>query len=203
MFCMVYCQCVCWVFGIVFQGWLQMGWNGNFIICYMFFWDCKGVLMVLFLILVYVLLLNYLVLVVFFVKGVMIILDGMFVVGSIWMQDLLVVNVVLFFNWLVQCVYFVGWFNGLLQGVLCLFRLVVNNFINFFLVCWVWKIFLIYCLIGKFIVWDKMQYMYLLNDVLGCMCCKLGEMFVKWEVFMQEQLDVVFVIQCQIGCWFG
>ncbi|MDF6974793.1 hypothetical protein NLR23_24930, partial [Escherichia coli] len=128
---------------------------------YMFFRDRKGVLTALFSILAYVLSLNYLALGALMFKGVITIPDGTFVVGSIWMQDLLAVNAALLFNRLAQRVYFVGRLNGPLQGVLCLPRLVVNNFINFFSVCRAWKIFLIYCLTGKPIAWDKTQHTYL------------------------------------------
>ncbi|MGA0525377.1 hypothetical protein ACO2WH_26370, partial [Escherichia coli] len=77
-------------------------------------------------------------------------LDGaQLAMASPWMQSVLAVNAVLLVNRLAQRVYFVGRLNGPLQGVLCLPRLVVNNFINFFSVCRAWKIFLIYCMTGK------------------------------------------------------
>lgn len=192
-----------WVLGIAFQGWLQMGWNGNLVTRYMFFRDRKGVLTALFSILAYVLSLNYLALGALMFKGVITIPDGTFVVGSIWMQDLLAINAALLFNRLAQRVYFVGRLNGPLQGVLCLPRLVVNNFINFFSVCRAWKIFLIYCLTGKPIAWDKTQHTYLSNDALGRTRCKLGETLVKWEVLTQEQLDAALAIQRQSGHRLG
>lgn len=192
-----------WVLGIAFQGWLQMGWNGNLITRYMFFRDRKGVLTALFSILAYVLSLNYLVLGALSAKGVLTIPDGTFVVGSIWMQDLLAVNAALLVNRLAQRMYFVGRLNGPLQGVLCLPRLVVNNFINFFSVCRAWKIFLIYCLTGKPIAWDKTQHTYLSNDALGRTRCKLGETLIKWEVLTQAQLDAALAIQRQTGRRLG
>ncbi|MGR5382397.1 hypothetical protein, partial [Vibrio harveyi] len=83
---------------IAFQGWLQMGWKGNLITRYMFFRDRKGVVTALFSILAYVLSLNYLVIGALLVKGWVAIPDGSFVVGSVWMQDLLAINATLLFN---------------------------------------------------------------------------------------------------------
>ena len=192
-----------WVLGIAFQGWLQMGWKGNLITKYMFFRDRKGVLTALFSILAYVLSLNYLVLGALQLKGWIRVPDGSFVVGTLWMQDLLAINATLLINRLAQRVYFVGRLNGPLQGVLCLPRLVVNNFINFFSVCRAWKIFLIYCLTGKPIAWDKTQHTYLSNDALGRTRCKLGETLLKWEVLTPEQLDAALAIQQKTGRRLG
>ena len=192
-----------WVLGIAFQGWLQMGWKGNLITRYMFFRDRKGVVTALFSILAYVLSLNYLVIGALLVKGWVAIPDGSFVVGSVWMQDLLAINATLLFNRLAQRVYFVGRLNGPLQGVLCLPRLVVNNFINFFSVCRAWKIFLVYCLTGKPIAWDKTQHTYLSNDALGRTRSMLGETLLKWEVLTQAQLDAALAMQRETGRRLG
>lgn len=192
-----------WVLGIAFQGWLQMGWDGNLVTKYMFFRDRKGVVTALFSILAYVLLLNYLVLGVLLAKGWAAIPAGTLAVNSPWMHQLLAINAVLLANRLAQRVYFVGRLNGPLQGVLCLPRLVVNNFINFFSVCRAWKIFLIYCLTGKPIAWDKTQHIYLSNDALGRTRGRLGETLVKWEVITQEQLDAALAIHRETGQRLG
>ena len=192
-----------WVLGIAFQGWLQMGWKGNLITKYMFFRDRKGVLTALFSILAYVLSLNYLLVGALQLNGWITVPNDSFVVGTWWMQDLLAINATLLINRLAQRVYFVGRLNGPLQGVLCLPRLVVNNFINFFSVCRAWKIFLIYCLTGKPIAWDKTQHTYLSNDALGRTRCKLGETLLKWEVLTPEQLDAALAIQQKTGRRLG
>lgn len=192
-----------WILGIAFQGWLQMGWDGDLVARYFFFRDRKGVVTALFSIFAYVLSLNYLMLAWAWRAGWLHLDGAQFVVASSWMQSMLAVNAVLLFNRLAQRVYFVGRLNGPLQGMLCLPRLVINNFINFFSVCRAWKIFLIYCMTGKPIAWDKTQHTYLSNDALGRTRCRLGETLIRWEALTQPQLDQALAIQQQTGKRLG
>jgi adsorption protein B len=192
-----------WILGIAFQGWLQMGWDGNFVTRYFFFRDRKGVMTALFSIIAYVLSLNYVAIAWAWHAGWLSLEGVQLAIGANWMQYMLAVNATLLFNRLVQRVYFVGRLNGPLQGVLCLPRLVVNNFINFFSVCRAWKIFLIYCMTGKPIAWDKTQHTYLSNDALGRTRCRLGEMLLKWEALTQAQLDAALALQQQTGKRLG
>ncbi|MGA4046934.1 glycosyl transferase family protein [Ralstonia pseudosolanacearum] len=192
-----------WILGIAFQGWLQMGWDGDLIARYFLFRDRKGVVTALFSIIAYVLSLNYLLLAWAWRAGWLHLDGAQLAMASPWMQSVLAVNAVLLVNRLAQRVYFVGRLNGPLQGVLCLPRLVVNNFINFFSVCRAWKIFLIYCMTGKPIAWDKTQHTYLSNDALGRVRCRLGETLIRWEALTPAQLDEALAIQRQTGTRLG
>ncbi len=192
-----------WILGIAFQGWLQMGWDGDLIARYFFFRDRKGVVTALFSIVAYVLSLNYLMLAWAWRAGSPHLDGAQLVVASSWMQAMLAANAALLCNRLAQRVYFVGRLNGPLQGVLCLPRLVVNNFINFFSVCRAWKIFLIYCMTGKPIAWDKTQHTYLSNDALGRVRCRLGETLIRWEALTPAQLDQALASQQQTGKRLG
>lgn len=81
--------------------------------------------------------------------------------------------------------------------ILCM---VVGNMINFMVIVCVWKVFLVYLLFGKCMVWDKIMYDFFDVVQLVQICKQFGELLIIWQVVELEWLQQVLVQQ-YVGWW--
>lgn len=188
-----------WILGIAFQGWEQLGWEGNLRTRYMFFRDRKGMVTSVFSVVAYAVLANFMTLSALQHAGFAVVVDARLMLAGDWLYPLLSINAVMLGLRVGQRYYFVARLNGRLQGLLSIPRLFVNNFINFFAVCRAWKIYVKHLVTGKPIAWDKTSHTYLSNEALGKVRRQLGDILLAWGVLSHEQLESVLDWQATCG----
>lgn len=193
-FIAAYRQRARWIYGIAFQGWLEMGWRGSWRTMYMLMRDRKGAITSLITILAYFIALNYLVAVgaaKFF--DVKLFTD---LIGSHdWMQQIMVMNVALLMNRVAQRFYFVTNMYGPVQGLAAIPRMVVNNAINFCAAMRAWRMLGMHVFKNKSIAWDKTDHVYPSTDHLRENRKRLGDLVVAWKHVSSDQLSAALAQQ--------
>ncbi|MBL8628364.1 MAG: glycosyl transferase family protein [Rhodospirillaceae bacterium] len=176
-----------WIYGIAFQGWLEMGWKGNWGNKYMLLRDRKGVVTSFVTIVAYVLMANFMLVAAYAdYFNVQLFSD---VIGSHpWMQEILAANFFLLCNRVGQRFYFVSSMYGTMHGLAALPRMVVNNIINFFAASRAWKLFFMHVVFGQGIAWDKTDHVYPSLNNLKESKRRLGDLLLSWKSISQEQL---------------
>jgi adsorption protein B len=192
-----------WITGVAFQGWEQMGWQGDWIHKYLYLRDRKGIFTSFVGLLAYFVAFNLLLL---YVAR----LAGHDYLRFLWMSDtdgllflLFEMNFWLFVNRVGQRVFFVFRLNGLEQGLLSIPRMVVSNVINFFAVCRAWKLFLTYFITGKRIAWDKTQHIYPSIDELKRQRNRIGRLLLEWDAIHEGHLNSALQVQRKLGKKLG
>ncbi len=186
-FVAAYRQRARWIYGIAFQGWLEMGWRGSWRTMYMLLRDRKGAITCMVTILAYILLLNYLVATAaadYF--DIQVFTD--LIASHDWMQQVIVMNVALLMNRIAQRFYFVTNMYGPLQGFMAIPRLVVNNAINFMAAARAWRMLGMHVFRNKSIAWDKTDHIYPSTDHLRENKKRLGDLVVAWKAISADQL---------------
>ncbi len=186
-FVAAYRQRARWIYGIAFQGWLEMGWRGDWRTMYMLFRDRKGAVTSLVTIFAYVLLLNF-VLAVWAADVFGIELFSDVIASHDWMQQIIVINVALLMNRVAQRFYFVTNMYGPVQGVMALPRMIVNNAINFCAAMRAWRMLGLHVFKDKSIAWDKTDHVYPSTDHLRDNKKRLGDLVVAWKAVSADQL---------------
>lgn len=186
-FVAAYRQRARWIYGIAFQGWLEMGWRGNWRTVYMLLRDRKGAVTSLVTILAYVLLLNFVVATLaagyFEVE-----LFSDLIASHDWMQQIIAVNVALLMNRVAQRFYFVCSMYGPVHGVAAVPRMVVNNAINFCAAVRAWRMLAMHVFRNRSIAWDKTDHVYPSTDHLRENRKRLGDLVVAWKHVSSDQL---------------
>lgn len=176
-----------WIYGIAFQGWLEMGWRGSWRTMYMLLRDRKGAVTSLITILAYLLLLNYVV-ATQAAKYFDIQLFSDLIGSHDWMQQVIVMNVALLMNRVAQRFYFVSNMYGPVQGMMAVPRMIVNNMINFMAAMRAWRMLGLHVFRNKSIAWDKTDHVYPSTDHLRENKKRLGDLVVAWKAVSGEQL---------------
>ena len=149
-----------WVVGIVFQGWANLGWKGDFSTKYMLFRDRKALVTNLANVLAY--------LIVFTIVSIWIItwmnpdayrFPAILEKGS-WLWYLILINIVFLVARIFQRAYCVQRLYGWQQAFLSFPRMIWGNVINFLATCRAIKLYVSYLLTGKSIAWDKTDHHY-------------------------------------------
>lgn len=176
-----------WIYGIAFQGWLEMGWRGNWRTMYMLLRDRKGAVTSLVTIFAYVLLLTFLIATTaaeYF--DVQLFTD--LIASHDWMQQIIVINVALLLNRVAQRFYFVTSMYGPVQGLAAIPRMIVNNAINFCAAMRAWRMLGMHVFKNKSIAWDKTDHIYPSTDHLRDNKKRLGDLVVAWKAVSGDQL---------------
>jgi len=176
-----------WIFGIAFQGWLELGWRGNWRRVYMLIRDRKGAVTSLIAIFAYFLMLNFL-LVALANSYFDVNLFSNLIASHDWMQQVMVVNVALLMNRVGQRFYFVSSLYGWAHGIASISRMVVNNAINFFAAMRAWKLLFVHVTQGKAVAWDKTDHVYPTTSHLKETHKRLGDLLVAWKAISTTQL---------------
>lgn len=195
-FVAAYRQRARWIYGIAFQGWLEMGWRGSWRTMYMLLRDRKGAVTSLVTILAYLIAANYLL-----ATGAAELLDiKLFtdLIGSHdWMQQIMVMNVALLMNRVAQRFYFVTNMYGPVQGLAAIPRMVVNNAINFCAAMRAWRMLGLHVFKNKSIAWDKTDHVYPSTDHLRENRKRLGDLVVAWKHVSGDQLAAALAEQAR------
>ncbi|GGF19932.1 bacteriophage N4 adsorption protein B [Aliidongia dinghuensis] len=188
-----------WIVGIVFQGWLEMAWKGDWRSRYMLVRDRKGVVTSVVTILAYFILLNFVLigLVRWYDPNLM--TYSSMIASHEWIQMLLAFNFLLLCNRIGQRFYFVSRFYGLWQGVMTVPRLLVNNLINFNATMRAWKLFVVHVIGGRKLTWDKTDHAYPSMEQLQETRKRLGEVLLAWKAIDQAQIDEALARQTELG----
>lgn len=176
-----------WIYGIAFQGWLEMGWRGNWRTMYMLLRDRKGAVTSLVTIFAYALLLTFLIATTaaeYF--DVQLFTD--LIASHDWMQQIIVINVALLLNRVAQRFYFVTSMYGPVQGLAAIPRMIVNNAINFCAAMRAWRMLGMHVFKNKSIAWDKTDHVYPSTDHLRDNKKRLGDLVVAWKAVSGDQL---------------
>ncbi len=186
-FVAAYRQRARWIYGIAFQGWLEMGWHGNWRTLYMLLRDRKGAVTSLLTIVAYFLMLNFI--------GISLVdrcfdvhLFSDLIASHDWMQQVMVMNVALLCNRIAQRFYFVSSMYGWTHGVVAIPRMVVNNAINFCAAARAWKLLALHVVRGRHIAWDKTDHIYPSTSHLKETRRRLGDLAVAWKHLSSDQL---------------
>ncbi len=191
-----------WIYGIAFQGWLEMGWKGNWGNKYMLLRDRKGVVTSFITIFAYALMANFLA-VAAYTKYFEIPLFSDVISSHPWMQEVMAANFFLLCNRVGQRFYFVSSMYGTAQGLAALPRMIVNNVINFFAASRAWKLFFMHVVFGKGIAWDKTDHVYPSLNHLKDNKRRLGDLLVAWKSISQEQLASALMEQSRTNEHLG
>ncbi|MGE3475214.1 MAG: glycosyl transferase family protein [Rhodospirillaceae bacterium] len=186
-FVAAYRQRARWIYGIAFQGWLEMGWGGSWRRMYMLLRDRKGAITCMVTIFAYLLLLSYLAATAAAAYFDIEIFTDL-IASHDWMQEIIVMNVALLMNRVAQRFYFVTSMYGPLQGLMAIPRLVVNNAINFMAAARAWRMLGLHVFKDKSIAWDKTDHVYPSTDHLRENKKRLGDLVVAWKAVSADQL---------------
>ncbi|MBY0510794.1 MAG: glycosyl transferase family protein [Rhodospirillaceae bacterium] len=176
-----------WIFGIAFQGWLELGWRGNWRTLYMLIRDRKGAVTSLIAIFAYFLMFNFL-LVSLLNSLLDINLYSNLIASHDWMQQIMVMNVALLLNRVGQRFYFVSSMYGIVHGIASIPRMIVNNAINFCAAMRAWKLLFVHVTKGKAVAWDKTDHVYPTTGHLKETHKRLGDLMVSWKAISSAQL---------------
>lgn len=141
-----------WVLGIAFQGWREVGWYGSAFERYFFFRDRKALVMAPASALAYLVIANLACVAAFGSRELYSHIDH--ALSQPAMATLLGVNLVFMANRVLQRMYFVGQYYGLVHALLAVLRIPLNVFINFFAVMRAWRLYLRHALLGHKLAWD-------------------------------------------------
>lgn len=176
-----------WIYGIAFQGWLEMGWRGNWRSMYMLLRDRKGAVTSLVTIFAYVLLLTFLIATTAAAYFDIELFTDL-IASHDWMQQIIVMNVALLLNRVAQRFYFVTSMYGPVQGLAAIPRMIVNNAINFCAAMRAWRMLGMHVFKNKSIAWDKTDHVYPSTDHLRDNKKRLGDLVVAWKAVSGDQL---------------
>ena len=191
-----------WIFGIAFQGWLELGWRGNWRTLYMLIRDRKGAITSLIAIFAYFLMFNFMLVALlndFFDVN----LFSNLIASHDWMQQIMVMNVALLLNRVGQRFYFVSSMYGWVHGMVSIPRMVVNNAINFFAAMRAWKLLFIHVVKGKAVAWDKTDHVYPTTGHLKETHKRLGDLLVAWKAISSSQLAQALAEQSRTNQQLG
>lgn len=191
-----------WILGIVFQGWLEMAWRGNWRTRYILMRDRKGVITSIVAIVAYFLLFNYLIAIAVH-EWTGNILFVSLIDSREWVQLVLALNFMMLCNRVGQRFYFVSLVYGVRQGLMSLPRMIVNNVINFFATMRAWKLFVSHVILGQRIAWDKTDHVYPSTSQLRESRRRLGDLLIAWKAIDAQQIETAVARQTASGEFLG
>lgn len=177
-----------WALGIAFQGWRQMGWEGNWATKYFLFRDRKGILTSIVAVMAYVVAAHFLLIYGAERLGVLPARYPSIFATETWLLAVLTGNAVAFALRLIQRFYFVSVVYGWEQGLMSVPRVVMANFVNFAATVRAWRLFLDHVFRGKRIVWDKTAHDFPDALELGQSRQRLGELLLTWQAVLPEHV---------------
>ena len=186
-----------WIVGIVFQGWLELAWKGDWRSRYILIRDRKGVVTSVVTILAYFLLFNFVLIGLIQQYDPGIVVYSSLITSHDWIQTLLAFNFLLLCNRVGQRFYFVSRFYGWWQGVMIVPRLLVNNIVNFYASMRAWKLFVVHVIGGRKLTWDKTDHAYPSMEQLQETRKRLGEVLLAWKAVDQAQIDKALARQTE------
>lgn len=178
-----------WVLGIGLQSWETLGWRGSLATKYLLARDRKGIVTSFVSIVAYVIFLQLLLFWVLRATG----LWGMqfptvFQAGT-WQMNVALFTTAALAMRVVQRFYFVNRLYGWEHALMSIPRMVVGNVVNFMATARAWRMFLLYLLFGKRMVWDKTMHDFPSASQLVHTRKRLGELLTTWQAITPERVE--------------
>ncbi|WP_422505210.1 glycosyl transferase family protein [Stenotrophomonas sp. GZD-301] len=178
-----------WVLGIGLQSWETLGWRGSLATKYLLARDRKGIVTSFVSIIAYVIFLQLLLFWVLKVSGLWNTQFPTIFQAGTWQMNVALLTTAALGTRVVQRFYFVNKLYGWEHALMSIPRMVVGNMINFMATARAWRMFLLYLLFGKRMVWDKTMHDFPSASQLVQTRKRLGELLTTWQAVEPERLE--------------
>ena len=178
-----------WVLGIGLQSWETLGWRGSLATKYLLARDRKGIITSFVSIIAYLIFLQLLLFWLLKVTGVWTTQFPTIFQAGTWQMNIALITTAALASRVVQRFYFVNKLYGWEHALMSIPRMVVGNMINFMATARAWRMFLLYLLFGKRMVWDKTMHDFPSASQLVQTRKRLGELLTTWQAVEPERLE--------------
>jgi len=178
-----------WVLGIGLQSWETLGWRGSLATKYLLARDRKGIVTSFVSIIAYIIFLQLLLFWLLKVTGVWTTQFPTIFQAGTWQMNIALITTAALASRVVQRFYFVNKLYGWEHALMSIPRMVVGNMINFMATARAWRMFLLYLLFGKRMVWDKTMHDFPSASQLVQTRKRLGELLTTWQAVEPERLE--------------
>lgn len=178
-----------WVLGIGLQSWETLGWRGSLATKYLLARDRKGIVTSFISIIAYIIFLQLLLFWLLKVTGVWTTQFPTIFQAGTWQMNVALITTAALATRVVQRFYFVNRLYGWEHALMSIPRMVVGNMINFMATARAWRMFLLYLLFGKRMVWDKTMHDFPSASQLVQTRKRLGELLTTWQAVEPERLE--------------
>jgi adsorption protein B len=178
-----------WVLGIGLQSWETLGWRGSLATKYLLARDRKGIVTSFISIIAYLIFLQLLLFWLLKVTGVWTTQFPTIFQAGTWQMNVALITTAALATRVVQRFYFVNKLYGWEHGLMSIPRMVVGNMINFMATARAWRMFLLYLMFGKRMVWDKTMHDFPSASQLVQTRKRLGELLTTWQAVEPERLE--------------
>lgn len=178
-----------WTLGIGLQSWETLGWRGSLATKYLLARDRKGIVTSFITIVAYLIFLQLLLFWTLRATG-----QWHYQYPSIFQAGSWQMNVALFTTGalvarVVQRYYFVNLLYGWEHALMSIPRMVISNVVNFMAAARAWRMFGLYLLFGKQLVWDKTMHDFPSAAQLVHKRRRLGELLEIWEAITPDRVE--------------
>lgn len=178
-----------WVLGIGLQSWETLGWRGSLATKYLLARDRKGIVTSFVSIIAYIIFVQLLLFWLLKVTGVWTTQFPTIFQAGTWQMNIALITTAALASRVVQRFYFVNKLYGWEHALMSIPRMVVGNMINFMATARAWRMFLLYLLFGKRMVWDKTMHDFPSASQLVQTRKRLGELLTTWQAVEPERLE--------------
>ncbi|MCS4235295.1 glycosyl transferase family protein [Stenotrophomonas rhizophila] len=178
-----------WVLGIGLQSWETLGWRGSLATKYLLARDRKGIVTSFVSIIAYIIFLQLLLFWVLKMTGLWQTQFPTIFQAGTWQMNIALITTAALASRVVQRFYFVNKLYGWEHALMSIPRMVVGNMINFMATARAWRMFLLYLLFGKRMVWDKTMHDFPSASQLVQTRKRLGELLTTWQAVEPERLE--------------
>ncbi|MEB1530324.1 glycosyl transferase family protein [Xanthomonas sp. WHRI 7945] len=178
-----------WVLGIGLQSWETLGWRGSLATKYLLARDRKGIVTSFISVFAYLIFLQLLLFWVLKMTGAWSTQFPTIFQSGTWQMNVALLTTAALVTRVAQRFYFVNRLYGWEHALMSIPRMVVGNMINFMATARAWRMFLLYLLFGKRMVWDKTMHDFPSAAQLVHTRRRLGELLATWEAVEPERLQ--------------
>jgi len=178
-----------WVLGIGLQSWETLGWRGSLATKYLLARDRKGIVTSFVSIVAYVIFLQLLLFWALRAAGLWSLQFPTIFQAGTWQMNIALFTTAALAMRVVQRFYFVNRLYGWEHALMSIPRMVVGNVVNFMAAARAWRVFLLYLLFGKRMVWDKTMHDFPSASQLVHTRKRLGELLTTWQAIAPERVE--------------
>lgn len=178
-----------WVLGIGLQSWETLGWRGSLAVKYLLARDRKGIITSFVSMVAYIIVLQLILFWVLRTTGVWTMQFPTVFQPGTWQMNIALFTTGTLLWRVVQRCYFVNLLYGWEHAVMSVPRMVVSNVVNFMATARAWRIFALYLLFGKKMVWDKTMHDFPSAAQLVHTRKRLGELLTSWQAITPERVE--------------
>lgn len=178
-----------WVLGIGLQSWETLGWRGSLATKYLLARDRKGIITSFVSIIAYVIFLQLLLFWAMRATGLWSMQFPTVFQAGTWQMNIALFTTAALAMRVVQRFYFVNRLYGWEHALMSIPRMVVGNVVNFMATARAWRMFLLYLLFGKRMVWDKTMHDFPSASQLVHTRKRLGELLTTWQAITPDRVE--------------